>query len=204
MRVRNQRWVLRSAGSTPSVSTRPLVRSRNPSRISTVVVLPAPLGPNSAKTSPGCTSKDTSRTATFAPYDLARCSTATAGTFPPQPTSARRYWETRGFSYRDPSQSGRGTCCHLRCRHIVGRGRRHDFVQQLAQLAQLRLRESLERRRRHGKNRVDLLTHPPSFLGQHDDLDPTVLGRRFSTCESPLFQVVDQGRDVRRVHADDA
>ncbi len=41
--------------------------SRNPSRISTVVVLPAPFGPSSANTSPFCTSKLTSRTATVSP-----------------------------------------------------------------------------------------------------------------------------------------
>ena len=60
-------------------STRPALRVRKPSRISTVVVLPAPLGPSSANTSPFCTSKLTSRTATVSPYDLARCSTVTAG-----------------------------------------------------------------------------------------------------------------------------
>ena len=67
MRVRSQRCVLRSAGSTPSVSTRPPLRWRNPSRISTVVVLPAPFGPSSANTSPLFTSKLTSRTATVSP-----------------------------------------------------------------------------------------------------------------------------------------
>ena len=45
----------------------PPLRSRNPSRISTVVVLPAPFGPSSANTSPFFTSKLTSRTATVSP-----------------------------------------------------------------------------------------------------------------------------------------
>ena len=45
MRVRSQRCVLWSAGSTPSVCTVPPLRLRNPSRISTVVVFPAPFGP---------------------------------------------------------------------------------------------------------------------------------------------------------------
>jgi len=67
MRVRSQRCVLWSAGSTPSVRTRPPLRSRKPSRISTVVVLPAPFGPSRANTSPFCTSKLTSRTATVSP-----------------------------------------------------------------------------------------------------------------------------------------
>ena len=42
----------RSPGSRPSTSTRPASRVRNPSRISRVVVLPAPFGPSSAKISP--------------------------------------------------------------------------------------------------------------------------------------------------------
>src|SRR6478735_8739862 len=41
------------AGSTPSTDTSPSDRARNPSRTSTVVVLPAPFGPRNAKISPG-------------------------------------------------------------------------------------------------------------------------------------------------------
>jgi hypothetical protein len=67
MRVRNQRCVSCAAGSTPRVCTVPPLRSRKPSRISTVVVFPAPFGPRSAKTSPFSTSKLTSRTATVSP-----------------------------------------------------------------------------------------------------------------------------------------
>ena len=67
MRVRSHRCVLLLAGSTPSVSTSPPLRSRNPSRISMVVVFPAPLGPSKAKTSPLSTSKETSRTACLSP-----------------------------------------------------------------------------------------------------------------------------------------
>src|SRR5437588_12763026 len=40
------------AGSCPRTETCPCVRGRKPSRISTVVVLPAPFGPRSAKISP--------------------------------------------------------------------------------------------------------------------------------------------------------
>ena len=45
------------AGSMPSTDTVPASRDRYPSRISTVVVLPAPFGPRSANTSPVATSK---------------------------------------------------------------------------------------------------------------------------------------------------
>ena len=45
------RWRCLS-GSKPRTETCPLVRERRPSRISTVVVLPAPFGPSRPKTSP--------------------------------------------------------------------------------------------------------------------------------------------------------
>ena len=41
-----------------------------PSHISTVVVLPAPLGPSSASTSAACTSRSSSETAVVDPYRL--------------------------------------------------------------------------------------------------------------------------------------
>src|SRR5215831_16586552 len=66
------------AGSYPRTATRPPSRRRNPSMISTVVVLPAPLGPSSANTSPSATSKLIPRTASTRPYDLRRSSTSTA------------------------------------------------------------------------------------------------------------------------------
>ena len=47
----------------PSTATRPPLRSRKPSRISTVVVLPAPLGPSRPKTSPRRTVNEMPRTA---------------------------------------------------------------------------------------------------------------------------------------------
>src|SRR5690242_667512 len=67
-----------AAGSKPSTETRPESRLRNPSRISTVVVLPAPFGPSNAKTSPSATVKLMPRTACTAPYDLCRSTTSTA------------------------------------------------------------------------------------------------------------------------------
>jgi hypothetical protein len=47
------------AGSTPSTLTSPAERIRKPSRISMVVVLPAPFGPSSVMTSPRSTLKST-------------------------------------------------------------------------------------------------------------------------------------------------
>src|SRR5260370_6964674 len=55
-----------------------------------VVVLPAPLGPRKAKTSPGWTSNDTSFTAVTAPNDLARCCTRMIGC-----SLTTRSWESR-------------------------------------------------------------------------------------------------------------
>src|SRR5450755_4305689 len=65
------------SGSLPSTVTAPVVRGRKPSRISTIVVLPAPFGPSSAKTSPSAISKLTPRTASTGPYDLCRSTTST-------------------------------------------------------------------------------------------------------------------------------
>jgi hypothetical protein len=56
-----------SAGSKPQTVTSPPSRGRRPSMISTVVVLPAPFGPNSPKTSPRQTSKLTPATAVRSP-----------------------------------------------------------------------------------------------------------------------------------------
>src|SRR5262249_7810254 len=57
-------------GSVPSTETSPLSRRRYPSRISTVVVLPAPFGPSIANTSPWKISRSTPSTAIVSPYDL--------------------------------------------------------------------------------------------------------------------------------------
>ena len=55
------------ATSMPRTSSWPESGARRPSSISTVVVLPAPFGPSSPKTSPGATSKETPSTACTAP-----------------------------------------------------------------------------------------------------------------------------------------
>src|SRR3954451_3696699 len=67
------------AGSSPRTATSPPSRRRMPSRISTVVVLPAPLGPSSAKTSPPRTSRSRPSTTVRCPYRLTRPRTRTAG-----------------------------------------------------------------------------------------------------------------------------
>ena len=54
-------------GFVPSTSTLPSLAWRNPSRISTVVVLPAPFGPRNAKISPRRTSRSIPRTASVSP-----------------------------------------------------------------------------------------------------------------------------------------
>ncbi len=71
------------AGSTPSTSTSPASRSPNPSRISIVVVFPAPFGPRKAKISPWRTSRSTPATASTSPKErrspLTRIAVSMAG-----------------------------------------------------------------------------------------------------------------------------
>ena len=55
------------AGCEPRTDTAPRVGSRYPSRISIVVVLPAPLGPNKATERPAGTENETPHTASYAP-----------------------------------------------------------------------------------------------------------------------------------------
>src|SRR5580704_4556025 len=67
------------SGSKPRTETTPPLRGRNPSRISTVVVLPAPFGPSRPNTSPGWISKSMPFTACTSPYDFVRPCTEIAG-----------------------------------------------------------------------------------------------------------------------------
>ena len=53
--------------SYPAIEAEPVVGARMPSRIRSVVVLPAPLGPSRPKTSPASTVNETSRTAQTSP-----------------------------------------------------------------------------------------------------------------------------------------
>src|SRR5205823_1991156 len=57
----------------------PLVGRTRPSRILTVVVLPAPFGPRKPKPSPGCTLSVRSCSATVRPYSLRRPTISSAG-----------------------------------------------------------------------------------------------------------------------------
>src|SRR3954453_4829371 len=70
------------ATSTPRTIARPPSGSRSPSRISTVVVLPAPFGPSSPKISPLATSKSMPATAWPSPYRLVRPRTRMTGPAP--------------------------------------------------------------------------------------------------------------------------
>src|SRR4051812_27944825 len=64
---------------SPSTSTSPESGSRRPSKISTVVVLPAPFGPSMPKHSPRRTSRSRPATATVSPYRLTRLRHRSAG-----------------------------------------------------------------------------------------------------------------------------
>ncbi len=70
-----------SCGVTPTVrafsSTLPESARRRPSKISSVVVLPAPLAPSSATTSPFATANETPSTAICLPYLLRRLRSCT-------------------------------------------------------------------------------------------------------------------------------
>src|ERR1019366_5550330 len=66
------------SGSAPSTLTRPADRARNPSRISIVVVLPAPFGPRSVTTSPVRMSKSMPSRTSMAPYRIRRSRTSAA------------------------------------------------------------------------------------------------------------------------------
>src|SRR3954471_1844113 len=68
-----------SAGASPRTRTSPESYGRKPSQISIVLVLPAPLGPRSAVTSPRCAVSDRPSTAVVSPYRLTRLVSSRAG-----------------------------------------------------------------------------------------------------------------------------
>src|SRR5688572_16230991 len=70
-------WV---TGSSPRTRTDPPSGRRNPAMVSTVVVLPAPLGPSSATTSPASARKDTLATAVRSPKRTVRPATSMTDT----------------------------------------------------------------------------------------------------------------------------
>lgn len=67
-------------GVCPKMETLPWSGALNPRIMSIVVVLPAPLGPRNATTSPGCTVKSRPRTAWTFPKLLCNPAAWTAGT----------------------------------------------------------------------------------------------------------------------------
>src|SRR2546430_6344394 len=77
IRFRISAWSDRLLTSYPRTSARPPVGFRRHSRISTVVVFPAPLGPRNANTSPFLRLNDILLTATLSPYFFERLSTCT-------------------------------------------------------------------------------------------------------------------------------
>src|SRR5437762_9325857 len=82
-------WSERYLTSWPRTSARPPVGFRRHSRISTVVVFPAPLGPRKANTSPFVRLKDIPLTATLSPYFFERPSTCTTLSDCPGRSAAR-------------------------------------------------------------------------------------------------------------------
>src|SRR5579872_1863459 len=66
--------------SMPSTWISPVVGSSSPSSMAMVVVLPAPLPPNSPSTAPGGTLNVRSSTATISPYNFLRWRTSMEGT----------------------------------------------------------------------------------------------------------------------------
>src|SRR6202044_735555 len=86
--MRARSWALSVIGSSPSTSIVPASGRTNPSHISTVVVFPAPLGPNRANTSALCTSRSKFETAVMDPYCLHTPRSRTGGTVEAELTSA--------------------------------------------------------------------------------------------------------------------
>src|SRR5260221_3242836 len=77
-----------TCGSKPQTRTEPPSGLRKPSRISTVVVLPAPLGPSRAKTSPASTENVRLSTTAQPLYDLTSPRTSTATESPVRVTAS--------------------------------------------------------------------------------------------------------------------
>src|SRR5438445_444779 len=76
--IRPFTWSGSSRTSMPATRARPSSASRSPSRISTVVVLPAPFGPSKPKISRSLTRNEMPSTATRLPYRLRSPSTTIA------------------------------------------------------------------------------------------------------------------------------
>src|SRR5882672_4250722 len=81
----------------PSTSTLPAVGSFSPSRISTVVVLPAPFGPSRPKHSPAPTSRSSPSTAVTSPYFLTSFSQRSAAGTDTLPAPRARHFDAHRF-----------------------------------------------------------------------------------------------------------
>src|SRR4051794_7512537 len=88
------------ATSTPRTIAWPPSGARSPSRISTVVVLPAPFGPSRPKISPAATWKSIPSTATMSPYRLISPRTSTTGSVATERVAAIGGWYKRGTRRR--------------------------------------------------------------------------------------------------------
>src|SRR3954468_7032506 len=84
----------------PAIVALPLVGVVRPTSARSVVDLPAPLGPRNPVTVPGAHWKETSETASWAPYLLVRCSIVIMALTVVQPP---------GCAHRPEVSSGRGT-----------------------------------------------------------------------------------------------
>src|SRR4051794_12398832 len=96
----------RVATSTPRTIACPPSGARSPSRISTVVVLPAPFGPSRPKISPAATWKSMPSTATMSPYRLISPRTSTTGPVGADPVATIGRWYRRRTGRRRRSLAG--------------------------------------------------------------------------------------------------
>src|SRR5262249_22946374 len=121
MPIRDRHSRPASPRAVPSTVTSPPSRRRYPSRISTVVVLPAPFGPSSANTSPWLMSRSTPSTAIVSPYDLRRPRTRTLVVESMQLASGRASAGTT-TGRPDPPSTARWTRSQASCTPRVASG----------------------------------------------------------------------------------
>src|SRR5829696_4197429 len=96
----------------PSISISPSVGSSKPATIRSVVVLPHPDGPSSARNSPGCTSRSMRSTATRSPNRFVTPRSTTSG-FPPRSMWAEHTERTARVSREDKRSRPSGQAVEL-------------------------------------------------------------------------------------------
>src|SRR6187401_851387 len=116
-RARNGR--LSPCQRSPSTSTSPASGIRRPSKISTVVVLPAPFGPSMPKHSPARTSRSRPATAATSPYRLVRPLQRNADATIPRSIAAEKRDDIRDVLRREPQLR---PAHHQRLRHAAPGG----------------------------------------------------------------------------------